>query len=105
MHFCIAKNTISASKLSALSNVSKSTIFHHFKTTQEIPEAALKMIMEKMIKPIDDLKDENLGGSLNDLGASVIIILEDYKKLYKSFFLFIMRACLIKRTKSLWENF
>lgn len=79
---------ISASKLSALSNVSKSTIFHHFKTTQEIPEAALKLIMEKMIKPIDDLKDESLGEFLNDLGVSVINVSEDYKKLYKSFFSF-----------------
>lgn len=79
---------ISASKLSKLSNVSKSAIFHHFKTTQEIPEAALNLIFSKLIKPIDDSTFENLVGFLNNLGLSTINISEEYRKVYKSFFSF-----------------
>lgn len=79
---------ISASKLSALSNVSKSSIFYHFKTTQEIPEAVLKLIFSKLINPIDDSKNESLFEFLNSLGSSIINISDEYVKVYKAFFSF-----------------
>lgn len=104
----IAENGISglsASKLSDLSNVSKSTIFHHFKSTQEIPEATLKLIMEKMIKPIDDLKDVNLVEFLDALGASIINVSEDYKKLYKSFFSFYHESMFNKTYQKIMGEF
>ena len=79
---------ISASKLSTLSNVSKSAIFYHFKTTQDIPEAVLKLIFSKLIKPIDDSKNESLVQFLSHLGSSVIDISDEYIKVYKAFFSF-----------------
>jgi AcrR family transcriptional regulator len=79
---------ITASKLSTLSNVSKSNIFHHFKTTQEIPEAVLNLIFSELIRPIDDSEVESLDEFLNYLGSSVINISKEYKKVYKSFFSF-----------------
>lgn len=79
---------ITASKLSTLSNVSKSNIFHHFKTTQEIPEAVLNLIFSELIRPIDDSEAENLDEFLNYLGVSVINISKEYKKVYKTFFSF-----------------
>ena len=79
---------ISASKLSTLSNVSKSSIFYHFKTTQDIPEAVLKLIFSKLITPIDASKNETLVQFLSDLGSSVIDISDEYIKVYKSFFSF-----------------
>lgn len=79
---------ISASKLSALSNVSKSAIFYHFKTTQDIPEAVLKLIFSKLNNPIDDSNNENLVEFLSNLGTSVIKISDEYVKIYKSFFSF-----------------
>lgn len=79
---------ISASKLSALSKVSKSAIFYHFKTTQEIPEAVLELIFSKLINPIDDSKGENLVEFLRSLGSSIINISDEYIKIYKSFYSF-----------------
>lgn len=79
---------ISASKLSTLSNVSKSAIFYHFKTTQDIPEAVLKLIFSKLIKPIDDSTNESLVQFLSYLGSSVIDISDEYIKVYKAFFSF-----------------
>lgn len=79
---------ISASKLSALSKVSKSAIFYHFKTTQEIPEAVLELIFSKLINPIDDSKGENLVEFLISLGSSIINISDEYIKIYKSFYSF-----------------
>lgn len=96
---------ISASKLSTLSNVSKSTIFHHFKTTQEIPEAALNMIFQKMINPIDDSKYENLVEFLNYLGSSTINISEEYIKIYKSFFSFYHESIFNKTYQKIMGDF
>lgn len=79
---------ISASKLSALSKVSKSAIFYHFKTTQEIPEAVLKLIFDKMLKPIDDSPNKSLVEFLSSLGESIMDISDEYIKVYKSFFSF-----------------
>lgn len=79
---------ISASKLSTLSKVSKSAIFYHFKTTQDIPEAVLKLIFSKLIKPIDDSTNESLVQFLSYLGSSVIDISDEYIKVYKAFFSF-----------------
>lgn len=79
---------ITASKLSALSQVSKSNIFHHFKSTQDIPEAVLKLIFNELIRPIDDSTIENLDEFLKYLGSSIVSVSEEYKKIYKSFFSF-----------------
>lgn len=79
---------ISASKLSTLSKVSKSAIFYHFKTTQEIPEAVLKLIFDKLSRPIDDSPNKSLAEFLSSLGASIIDISDEYIKVYKAFFSF-----------------
>ncbi len=79
---------ITASKLSSLSQVSKSNIFHHFKSTQEIPEAVLKLIFDELIRPIDDTNFENLDEFLKHLGSSIAYVSEEYMKIYKSFFSF-----------------
>ena len=80
---------ISASKLSASSQVSKSNIFHHFKSTEEIPEAVLKMIFDELILPLDATPVfENLHDFLMHFGLSVITTSEECKKINKAFFSF-----------------
>lgn len=79
---------ITASKLSTLSNVSKSNIFHHFKTIKEIPEEALNLILKEFMRQIDEPTAKDLYEFLMDLGAAIIDITEEYKKTCKSFFSF-----------------
>ncbi|MBH1941812.1 TetR/AcrR family transcriptional regulator [Mobilitalea sibirica] len=79
---------ITASKLSLVSNVSKSNIFHHFKSTSEIPKAVLDMIIRELMKPIGGPNANSLDDYLNSLGYSIVNISDEYKKIYKSFFSF-----------------
>jgi AcrR family transcriptional regulator len=79
---------ITASKLSIVSNVSKGNIFHHFKSTSEIPRAVLDLIFQKLKKPIDDQNFNSLEDYLNSLGIFMVNISDEYKKIYKSFFSF-----------------
>lgn len=79
---------ITASKLSIVSNVSKSNIFHHFESTSEIPKAVLNMIFQELMKPIDEQNVNGLDDYLNSLGSFMLNISDEYKKIYKVFFSF-----------------
>lgn len=96
---------ITASKLSSLSQVSKSNIFHHFKSTQEIPEAVLKMIFNELIRPIDDTDIENLDEFLKHLGSSIAYVSEEYKKIYKSFFSFYHESMFNETYKKIMSDY
>ena len=96
---------ITASKLSSLSQVSKSNIFHHFKSTQEIPEAVLKMIFNELIRPIDDTTIENLDEFLKYLGSSIAYVSEEYKKIYKSFFSFYHESMFNETYKKIMSDY
>lgn len=79
---------ISASKLSARSNISKSTIFHHFATTKDIPKAVLELLMAKLLSPLGDSDAENLSDFLIRLGSHFINSFDEDVKVYKTFFSF-----------------
>lgn len=96
---------ITASKLSSLSQVSKSNIFHHFKSTQEIPEAVLKMIFDELIRPIDDTNFENLDEFLKHLGSSIASASEEYMKIYKSFFSFYHESMFNETYKKIMSDY
>lgn len=96
---------ITASKLSSLSQVSKSNIFHHFKSTQEIPEAVLKMIFDELIRPIDDTNFENLEEFLKHLGSSIAYVSEEYMKIYKSFFSFYHESMFNETYKKIMSDY
>ena len=96
---------ITASKLSSLSQVSKSNIFHHFKSTQEIPEAVLKMIFDELIRPIDDTNFENLDEFLKHLGSSIAYVSEEYMKIYKSFFSFYHESMFNETYKKIMSDY
>ncbi|MDH8676505.1 TetR/AcrR family transcriptional regulator [Fusibacter bizertensis] len=80
---------ITASKLSERSKISKSSVFHHFSSTQEIPAAVLKTIMEMMIRPFE-LPGSNvtLEQFLIDLGDALFNMAEEQRYVYKAFFSF-----------------
>lgn len=96
---------ITASKLSSLSQVSKSNIFHHFKSTQEIPEAVLKMIFDELIRPIDDTNFESLDEFLKNLGSSIAYVSEEYMKIYKSFFSFYHESMFNETYKKIMSDY
>lgn len=96
---------ITASKLSSLSQVSKSNIFHHFKSTQEIPEAVLKMIFDELIRPIDDTDFESLDEFLKHLGSSIAYVSEEYMKIYKSFFSFYHESMFNETYKKIMSDY
>lgn len=96
---------ITASKLSSLSQVSKSNIFHHFKSTQEIPEAVLKMIFDELIRPIDDTNFESLDEYLKYLGSSIANVSEEYMKIYKSFFSFYHESMFNETYKKIMSDY
>lgn len=79
---------ITAAKLSELSNVSKSNIFHHFKSTKEIPGAVLDLIFNELCSPFDNPEIKDLEEFLINWGLSVADISDEYMKFYKAFFSF-----------------
>ncbi len=82
-------NGITASRLSERSKISKSSVFHHFSSTQEIPAAVLKTIMETMIRPFELPGTElPLEQYLMKLGDELFDMAEEQRFVYKAFFSF-----------------
>lgn len=81
-------NGLSASKLSEGSGISKSTIFHHFKTTQDIPKLALQHIFEELMRPVEIEYPQTLEDYLSYLGSTIILISDAHQKIYRAFFSF-----------------
>lgn len=96
---------ISAAKLSALSDISKSSIFYHFKNIQEIPEAVLQLIFNSLLQPIENKPNENLSTFLNRIGSSFVNQMEEQLKLYKSFFSFYHESMFNASYKELMSDF
>lgn len=44
--------SLSAAKLAQRAGISKSSLFHHFKSTEDIPEAVLAALLETMLRPV-----------------------------------------------------
>lgn len=97
---------ISATKLSALSNVSKSTIFYHFNNIQEIPKAVLQLIYSSLLKPIEERDDDDdMASFLDRIGSSFIIQMNENIKLYKSFFSFYHESIFHADYRELMDDF
>lgn len=96
---------ISATKLSALSNVSKSTIFYHFNNIQEIPKAVLQLIFSSLLKPIEEREEDDMASFLDRIGSSFIIQMNENIKLYKSFFSFYHESMFHADYRELMDDF
>ncbi|WP_257348734.1 TetR/AcrR family transcriptional regulator [Pseudalkalibacillus decolorationis] len=96
---------ITASKLSVRSGVSKSTIFHHYNSIKEVPEAVLALIFSDLLKPLDSQEFDDLEGYLYYLGTSIINIPNEYLKIYRSFFSFYNEAMFIEAYQETLNNY
>jgi AcrR family transcriptional regulator len=78
---------VSAAKLAAATGVSKSNIFHHFKSVDDILTGVLRYLFEDLLAPAEqDYPD--LESFLRTLGESVFRVPEQQLNLFKAFFSF-----------------
>lgn len=78
---------ISAAKIASVIGVSKSNVFHHFKTIDEIIYGVYNIIFEELLVSLDT-EYRSLEEFLNTLGQSIFDIPEKEKKIFKAFFSF-----------------
>lgn len=86
----IAENGIkevSAAKLAAATGVSKSNIFHHFKSIDEILIGVLHILFNDLLTPMT-LEYQDLEEFLKSIGQSVFHVPEEHLNLFKAFFSF-----------------
>lgn len=77
---------ITAGKLSRVTKTSKSNIFHHFKSVDDIPLAVLHYLMTSGIRsPITD-KPESMAGYLEYLGLPLFHMTPSDSAIYRAFF-------------------
>ncbi|NEN87212.1 TetR/AcrR family transcriptional regulator [Paenibacillus elgii] len=78
---------VSAAKLAQLTGVSKSNIFHHFKSIDEILHGALHILFDDLLEPMAQ-EYRDLEQFLHQLGQSIFRVPEPYLKAFKAFFSF-----------------
>lgn len=78
---------VSAAKLAAAVGVSKSNIFHHFKSIDEVVSGVLDIIFSEFLEPMN-MERRNLEEYLNAMGQSVLNVPEEYQKVIRAFFSF-----------------
>lgn len=77
--------SISAANVAQQAGVSKSSVFHHFKSVDSLSEAVLKWIMESMEHSIDASKFETVKSYLIALGETTIRIARAQQPIYRAF--------------------
>lgn len=86
----IAENGIkevSAAKLAAATGVSKSNIFHHFKSIDEILISVLHILFNDLLTPMT-LEYQDLEEFLKSIGQSIFHVPDEHLNLFKAFFSF-----------------
>jgi AcrR family transcriptional regulator len=78
---------VSAAKLATATGMSKSNIFHHFKSIDEILFGVLHIIFDDLLQPMTQ-EYRDLEEFLNMIGQSVFHVPEEYLNLFKAFFSF-----------------
>lgn len=63
---------LTAGKLAAAVGVSKSTIFHHFPSFEQLPIEAMRLWISMILEPMRERTFESLSGYLEALGAAVL---------------------------------
>ncbi len=76
---------LSASKLASLADVSKSTVFHHFKKMEDIPVLVLEKLYEEIIYPIQEEAYASVSEYLKALGRTSFSDNEQHIVIYKAF--------------------
>lgn len=98
-------NGISAAKIASLSGISKSTLFHHFKSVDAIPEAVLNEILDELLEPMNVDNYKTLEEYLISFGSGIITSKKNYNKIYKSFFSFYNESLFNEIYRSIIKNY
>ncbi|SHN27370.1 TetR/AcrR family transcriptional regulator [Gracilibacillus kekensis] len=84
---------LSAKKIADLSGISKSNIFHHFGSVDEVLRVIFENILADMVKPIESNQEADLESFLTFLGESIYSLSEEEKLSY-SVLLHFYNTCL-----------
>lgn len=76
---------LSAQKIAKLAGVSKSNIFHHFESVENLPLEGMALITEELLASID-VDYDNITDLLLNIGYKTFRICEDEIDLYRAFF-------------------
>lgn len=73
---------LSAQKIADLSGISKSNIFHHFKSVDEVLTTLFESILADMANPVKTYRGQDLEAFLLFLGESIYLLSEEEKLSY-----------------------
>lgn len=73
---------LSAKKIADLSGVSKSNIFHHFGSVDEVLQVLFQSILSNLVEPVKSFEGKNAKQFLHFLGGSIYSLSEEEKLSY-----------------------
>lgn len=82
---------MSASLLAAKAGISKSTLFHHFRSMDDIPLAALDLMSMDMLQ-LDFADDATLLETLIALGEATMALMDEHELFLRAYFSFCTKA-------------
>lgn len=98
-------SALTASKLSVFSNISKSNLFHHFSSINEIPEVVLEQIFKELLQPLDNSAITDINQLLNNFGEYILDLSEECKRIYKAFYSFYNESLFNKKYCALLKSY
>ncbi len=76
---------LSASKLAKAVGISKSTVFHYYKSMEEIPSQVLEKLYSEILQPIQEVEYDSCYAYLSALGKGSFAIDQQQLIIYKAF--------------------
>lgn len=96
---------ISAANVAQHAGVSKSSLFHHFKSMDSLSEAVLKRVMESMEHSIDDSKSATVKSYLMAWGEDIVHAAGEQLHVYRAFLSFYHESLFNLNYRKMMEQF
>lgn len=96
---------VSAAKISQGASISKSSVFHHFKSVDEILVATLHKVIDSMIYEIKSEDTSTLADILNSYERTLFKADDDLKKIERAFFAFYNESMFHNTYKEIFHQF
>lgn len=96
---------VSAAKVSQGAGISKSSVFHHFKSVNEILTAALNKMIDIMVNEVRSVQSSTLADMLHSFEGTLFNESEDFKKLERVFLAFYSESMFQKAYKEIFNKF
>jgi AcrR family transcriptional regulator len=104
----IAENgikAVSTAKLASAIGVSKSTIFHHFQSSEEVLTSALHLVFEELLQFIHQREYRNVEDFLQAIGQSFYQMNKDQLTLFKAFLAFLHEGVFDEGFRQILHNY